>query len=124
MKFLGYAFRFVSNFIFLAVVYFSLNFLEKYQQRAVVAALVLAFATMRGVSALRSFYFFQRIERLEHETRRLATMIAGGPGDAVARKMIVNEVGDLRRRGEMMSYIDLLFLTLIILLCISKIVTN
>jgi hypothetical protein len=30
----------------------------------------------------------------------------------------------MRRRGEMLAYIDLLFLTLIILLCISKIVTN
>ena len=34
MKFLSYAYRFLSNFVFLALVYFSLNFLEKYQQRA------------------------------------------------------------------------------------------
>ena len=37
MKFLSYAYRFLSNFIFLALVYYSLNFMEKYQQRAVVA---------------------------------------------------------------------------------------
>jgi hypothetical protein len=124
MKYLGYAFRFLTNFVFLAMAYFSLNFTEKYEQRALVAMLILAFAVMRAVSTLRSFYFFQRIERLEHETRRLASHIAGGPGEAVARKMIVNEVGELRRGGEMLSYIDLLFLTLIILLCVSKIVTN
>ncbi len=124
MKYLGYAFRFLTNFVFLAVVYFSLNFMEKYQQRAMVAALILVFACMRAVTALRSFYFFQRIERLEYETRRLAGLIAGGPGEAVARKMIVTEVSELRRGGEIMSYIDLLFFTLIILLCVAKIVTN
>ena len=102
MKYLGYAFRFLTNFVFLAMAYFSLNFTEKYEQRALVAMLILAFAAMRAVSTLRSFYFFQRIERLEHETRRLASHIAGGPGEAVARKMIVNEVGELRRgRGSM-----------------------
>jgi hypothetical protein len=124
MKFLGYAFRFLTNFVFLALAYFSLNYMETYQQRAIIAALIMAFAAMRAVSVLRSFYFFQRIERLEHETRRLAGHIAGGPGEAVARKMIVNEVAELRRGSEMMSYIDLLFLTLIILLCVSKIVSN
>ena len=124
MKYLGYAFRFLSNFVFLAMVYYSLNFMDKYQQRAIVAALFLVFALMRAVIALRSFYFFQKIERLENETRRLASHIAGGPGDEVARKMIVTEVSELRRGGEIMSYIDLLFFTLIILLCVAKIVTN
>jgi hypothetical protein len=84
MKFLGYAYRFFSNFVFLALVYYSLNFMEKYQQRAIVAILVLVYATMRAVSAFRSF----------------------------------------RRDGEMKSYIDLLFLALVILLCVSKIVTD
>jgi hypothetical protein len=124
MKYLGYAFRFLTNFVFLAIAYFSLNFMDKYPQRATVAALFLVFAAMRAVSVLRSFYFFQRVERLEYETRRLAGLIAGGPGEAVARKMIVTEVAELRRGGEMMSYIDLLFLTLIILLCVSKIVLS
>ena len=64
MKFLGYAYRFLSNFVFLALVYYSLNFMERYQQRAVVAILVLVYALMRAATALRSFYFFQRIERL------------------------------------------------------------
>ena len=41
MRFLSLAYRFVSNFVFLALVYYSLNFLEKYQQRAIVAILVL-----------------------------------------------------------------------------------
>jgi hypothetical protein len=34
-------YRFLSNFIFLALVYYNLNFIEKYQRRAVVAILVL-----------------------------------------------------------------------------------
>ena len=44
MKILGYVYRFVSNFAFLALVYYSLNFMEKYQQRAIVAILVLVYA--------------------------------------------------------------------------------
>jgi len=70
MKFLGYAYRFLSNFVFLALVYYSLNFMERYQQRAVVAILVLVYALMRAATALRSFYFFQRIERLEQAHRQ------------------------------------------------------
>jgi hypothetical protein len=125
MKFLGYAYRFLSNFVFLAMVYFSLNFMEKYQSRVIVAVLVLAYAAMRAVTTLRSFYFFQRIERLELETRRLAREVGGGgPGETSARKLIISDVSDLRRSGEAMSYIDLLFLILIVLLCVAKIVTD
>lgn len=124
MKILGYAYRFLSNFVFLSMVYFSLNFMEKYQSRVIVAVLVLAYAGMRAATTMRSFYFFQRIERLELETRRLAGQLGGGPGEANARKLIVNDVSELRRSGEKMSYIDLLFLTLIILLCVAKIVTE
>ena len=65
MLFLSYAYRFLSNFVFLALVYLTLNFLEKYQHRVVVAVLVLVYAGMHAASALRSFHFFQRIERLE-----------------------------------------------------------
>ena len=79
MKFLSYAYRFISNFLFLALVYYSLNFMEKYQQRAVLAILVLVYAAMRAATALRSFYFFQRIERLEFEARRLAAWPGTGP---------------------------------------------
>ena len=122
MKFLGYAFRFATNFALLAMVYFSLNYMEKYEHRVVVAALILAFAVMRTISVFRSFYFFQKIERLETETKRLAGLIAGGPGEASLRRTVFVEVEDLRRSSEMLAYIDLLFLTLIILLCISKIV--
>jgi hypothetical protein len=124
MKFLSYAYRSLSNFIFLALVYYSLNFLEKYQQRAIVAILVLLYASMRAASALRSFYFFQRIERLELEARRLAGLAGEGPAALTTRRQIVSDVGELRHAGEMKSYIDLLFLALIMLLCISKIVTN
>ena len=77
MKFLGYAYRFLSNFVFLAMVYFSLNFLDKYQPRAIVAALVLVYAAMRAVTAMRSFYFFQTIGRLELAAHRLAGLAGG-----------------------------------------------
>jgi hypothetical protein len=124
MKFLSYAYRFISNFLFLGLVYFSLNYMEKYQSRAILAILILVYAARRAVSALRSFYFFQRIERLEIEARRLANLAAEGPNASASRRQIVSEVGALRQAGEMKSYIDLLFLALIILLCISKIVTE
>src|SRR6266700_1140069 len=102
MKFLGYAYRFLSNFVFLALVY----------------------ALMRAATALRSFYFFQRIERLELEARRLSGLTGEGPAAAASRKHIVNDVGVLRRDGEVKSYIDLLFLALVVVLCVSKIVTD
>jgi hypothetical protein len=124
MKFLGYAYRFVSNFVFLALVYFSLNFMEKYQHRAIVAILVLVYAAMHAVSALRSFYFFQRIERLELEARKMVTALAEGPGFSGLRKQAIVDVAELRQAGEIKAYIDLLFLAIVIMLCIAKIVTN
>jgi hypothetical protein len=124
MTFLGLAYRFLSNFLFLALIYYGLNSMEKYPQRAMLAILALVYAAMRAVTALRSFYFFQRIERLELEARRLAGIAGEGPAASASRKQIVGDVGALRRDGEMKSYIDLLFLALVVLLCISKIVTN
>ena len=123
-KFLGYAYRFMSNFIFLAMVYYSLNFMDKYPQRATLAILVLVYSAMRAVSSFHSFFFFQRIERLEVEARRLAGLTGDGPAAAAARKQVVSDVSSLRRDSEMKSYIDLLFLALVVLLCISKIVTD
>src|SRR5712692_5160424 len=96
MRFLSYAYRISSNFVFLALVYYSLNFLEKYQQRAIVAILVLIYAAMRAATALRSFYFFQRVEQLELEARRLAALTGDGPAASAARKQIVNDVATLR----------------------------
>jgi len=124
MQVLSYAYRFISNFVFLALVYFALNFLEKYQHRVVVAVLVLVYAGMHAASALRSFHFFQRIERLEGEARRLASIAAEGPNASAARKQIVGDVSALRHAGEVKAYIDILFLALVILLCTAKIVTN
>jgi len=120
MKLLSHAYRFLSNFLFLTLVYYSLNFMEKYPQRAILAILVLVYAAMRAATALRSFYFFQRIERLEFEAKRLA----GIAGDTTAplRKQVVSDVSVLRRGGEINSYIDLLFLAMVVLLCVSKIV--
>src|SRR3981189_3123055 len=96
MTFLSYAYRFVSNFVSLTLVYYNLNVLEKYPQRVMVAVLVLVYAGMHAASALRSFYFFQRIERLEAEARRLAQVAAEGPNASSARKQIVGEVSGLR----------------------------
>lgn len=124
MKILSHAYRFISNFLFLALVYYSLNFMDKYQQRAVLAILVLVYAAMRAATALRSFYFFQRIERLEFETRRLVGILGEGPAASTQRKQVISDVTMLRRVGEINAYIDLLFLAMIVLLCVSKIVTN
>ena len=124
MNLLSYVYRIVSNFVFLALVYLSLNFLEKYQNRAVVAVLILLYAVMRAVSALRSFHFFHTIERLEGEARRLAGLAGEGPNASGTRKKIVADVVTLRHAGEIKSYIDLLFLASVMLLCVSKIVTN
>jgi len=124
MKILSHAYRFTSNFLFLALVYYSLNFMEKYPQRATLAILVLVYAAMRAATALRSFYFFQKIERLELEARRLAGLTGEGPAALSQRKQIVTDVTVLRRVGEINAYIDLLFLAIIVLLCVSKIVTN
>jgi hypothetical protein len=124
MLFLSYAYRFLSNFVFLALVYFALNFLEKYQHRVVVAVLVLVYAGMHAASALRSFHFFQRIERLELEARRLVAALGEGPNSTSTRKQVISEVSGLRHAGEIKAYIDLLFLAIVILLCLAKIVTN
>jgi hypothetical protein len=115
---LSYCYRFVSNFAFLAVVYFTLNFLTRYEERTIIAALVLAYSVMRVASAIRQFHFFSRIEWLEAEARAaIANAI-----DAPIKRSVIREVSGLRRQGEMKAYMDLLFLGLISLLCIAKIV--
>jgi len=124
MTFLSYFNRFVSNFVLLTLVYYSLNALEKYQQRAVLAILVLIYVLMRAVSAWRSFSFFQSIERLESEAKRLGSMLAPRPGQSAARNKVITEVAALRRHGELKSYVDLMFLALIVILCVTKIVTD
>jgi hypothetical protein len=54
MIILGYCYRFISNFLLLALVYFTLNLLERYEQRTLVAVLVIIYASMRIALALRS----------------------------------------------------------------------
>lgn len=121
MVFLSFVYRFLTNFAFMALVYFSLNFMEKYQNRAVLAILVLIYAGMRAASTLRAFYFFQKIEKLEAETKRLQAPINDGSGGTNVRKQIVIDVARLRRDGELKSYMDLFFLALIVLLCVASI---
>jgi hypothetical protein len=41
-----------------------------------------------------------------------------------SRKAVVKDVVEQRQAGEMKSYIDLLFLGIIVVLCIAKIVAN
>jgi hypothetical protein len=123
MVLLSFVYRFFSNFAFIAVVYFSLNFIEKYPNRATLAILVLVYSAMRAASTLRSFYFFQKIEKLEGEARRLQGMVNDGNGATAGRKVVVTEVAKLRRDGELKAYMDLFFLALIVLLCVAKIVT-
>ena len=121
MVFLSFVYRFVTNFAFMAMVYFSLNFMEKYQNRAIIAILVLIYSGMRAASTLRAFYFYQKIERLEAETKRLQGPINDGAGGTNTRKQVVVDVARLRRDGEVKSYMDLFFLALIVLLCVAAI---
>jgi len=114
---LGYLYRFASNFAFLALVYLTLNFLSKYSERSIIAFLVLVYSSMRIVSTIRQFIFFQKIERLENEART-------GSAEGSVRRQSAREVSRLRHEGELKPYIDLLFLTLIVLLCASKILTS
>ncbi|MGY3035424.1 uncharacterized protein (UPF0335 family) [Bradyrhizobium sp. USDA 4354] len=121
MVFLSFVYRFFTNFAFMAMVYFSLNFMEKYQNRAIIAILVLVYAAMRAASTLRAFYFFQKIEKLEAETKRLQAPINDGSGGTAVRKQVIADVARLRRDGELKSYMDLFFLALIVLLCVAAI---
>jgi hypothetical protein len=91
MRALGFAYRFVTNFAFLATVYLSVNYIEKYNNRAVLAIAILIYAGMRAAIALRSFYFFQRTEQLEIEARRVMALYRAGRATAA-------EEADRRRR--------------------------
>jgi len=124
MRALSFAYRFLTNFALLATVYLSLNYVEKYHNRAMLAMLVLIYSALRAASAIRTFYFFQRIERLESEARRLITLITERGTQSPLRKQTVSDVSLLRRDGEIKSYIDLFFLASVVLLCVAKIVTD
>jgi hypothetical protein len=120
MRTLSFIYRIASNFMLLAVTYFSLNYIEKYQNRAALALLLLLYAGMRSVTVLRSFQFFGRIERLEFEARRLLGALAAAAGMPPSRQ-VVNEVSELRHDGEIKAYIDLFFLAAVVILCVAKI---
>jgi hypothetical protein len=124
MRFLSYAYRFISNFVFLALVYYSLNLIERYPQRVMLALLILVYAAMHSASALRSFYFFQRIERLEIEARRVIALITEGGATSPIKKQTVADVTLLRRDGEIKAYVDLFFLAAVVLLCVARIIND
>ena len=124
MRLLSFAYRFLTNFAFLATVFLSLNYVEKYHDRAMLAMLLLIYGALRAASAIRTFYFFQRIERLESEARRLITLISKAGAESPLRKQTVQDVSLLRHDGEVKSYIDLFFLAAVVLLCVAKIITN
>lgn len=122
MRFLSFVYRFVTNFAFLATVYLSLNYIEKYNNRAILAMAILLYAGMRAAIALRSFYFFQRIERLEIESRRVIALVTQGGATSPIKVKTVADVTLLRRDGEIKAYIDLFFLAAVVLLCVAKII--
>lgn len=124
MRFLSFVYRFVTNFAFLVTVYLSLNYIEKYNNRAILAIAVLLYAGMRGAIALRSFYFFQRIERLEIEARRVIALVTQGGVTSPIKKQTVADVTLLRRDGEIKAYIDLFFLAAVVLLCVARIINE
>jgi hypothetical protein len=121
MRFLSFLYRFVTNFAFLATVYLSLNYIEKYNNRATLAIAVLIYAGMRAAIALRSFYFFQQIERLEIEARRVIALVTQGGATSPIKTKTVADVTLLRRDGEIKSYIDMFFLAAVVLLCVARI---
>lgn len=123
MRLFSFIYRALSNFALLAATYLSLNYIEQYQNRAILAMVILSYAGMRSVTVLRSFQFFSRIERLELELRRVLNAL----GEAAAKtstRQVVSDVSVLRHDGERKSYIDLFFLAAIVILCAAKIVTN
>lgn len=124
MRFLSFLYRFVTDFAFLAAVYFSLNYIENYNNRAVLAILVLIYSGMRAASAVRSFFFYNRVEKMEIEARRLVAAITEGGAVSPLRKQTISDVSGLRRDYELKSYMDLFFLALVVLLCAAKIVTS
>lgn len=123
MRLFSFIYRIVSNFTLLAVTYLSLNYIENYQNRAILAMMILVYAGMRSATVLRTFQFFARIERLELEVRRILNAL-GEVAAGTSSKQVVNEVGVLRHDGEKKAYIDLFFLAAIVILCAAKIVTN
>lgn len=124
MRFLSFVHRFIADFAFLAVAYFSLNFMEQYRNRAILAILVLIYSAMRAVSTLRLFYFYQCIEKLEVEGRRLVAAIVDAGVISPLRKQTINDVSGIRHDNELKAYMDLFFLALVVLLCVVKIVTD
>ena len=88
------------------------------------AIAILIYAGMRAAIALRSFYFFQRIEQLEVEARRVMALFAEQGAQPPLKKQTIADVTLLRRDGEVKSYIDLFFLAAVVLLCVSKIMAS
>lgn len=124
MRFLSFVYHFITDFAFLTSVYFSLNYIEKYNNRAVLALVILVYTGMRAASAVRSFFFYQRIERLEVDSRKLVSLITDGGAISPLRKQTIQDVSVLRRDNELKAYMDLFFLALVVLLCVSKIMTD
>jgi len=118
MLILSLAYRFASNFLLLAMAYFSLNLVEKYDQRAILAILIIFYAAMRIVSALRAFHFFSRVEQLESDFRKVLAALEALKGRPLPA--IIKQVATLRQHGEMKSYLDLFFLSVIIIICAAK----
>ncbi len=124
MTLLSLLYRFISNFVLLMLAYYSLNALENYQQRSILALLILIYVLTRAISAWRSFSFFQSIERLENESRRIGSLLGLRADQSLIKRQIINDVTEKRRHGELKAYIDLLFMTLVVVLSVTKIVSE
>jgi hypothetical protein len=46
------------------------------------------------------------------------------PDQSLIKRQIINDVTEKRRHGELKAYIDLLFMTLVVVLSITKIVSE
>ena len=88
------------------------------------AAVVLSGIAMRAAIALRSFVFFQRIERLEIEARRVIALVTQGGATSPIKAKTVADVTLLRRDGEIKAYVDLFFLAAVVLLCVARIIRD
>lgn len=118
MLILSLAYRFASNFILLAMAYFSMNLVDKYDQRALLAMLIMLFAASRIVSALRMFHFYGRVEQLEGDFTKVLGALEALKGRAMPG--IIKQVSELRHHGEMKAYLDLFFLSVIIIVCVAR----
>lgn len=118
---LQFGYRILSNLALVTLTYFSLNALERHQQRLLLAVFILGYASLRAATVLKSVWFLHGIEILEAEMRRLG-QLARAPV-LLSRSKIISDVASTRSGDEAMAYVELLTLAVTILICIAQIAT-